>query len=227
MNNNKESKAISVIESILFSSDRPIPFDVLKSAVCSVDSSLDTKQLIEKYNLNLQQTERGIFLDNIAGKYQLRTKKDNSEILRNINKAKQFKLSTQAMEALAVIAYEGPCIKARVDEVRSVDSSHLIKVLMDKGLVAFGGKSDLPGKPMLYKTTNKFLEVFGLNNIKNLPSLEEVEELVPEGTETLSDLNFRMENTEDKNIQNDLDQIGNTLSKIKVPKINKDVLDSD
>ncbi len=217
----KETKALSVIESILFSSDKPTSFDVLKKAVLLIDPELDTKNLIEKYDLILQQEDRGVFLGNVSGKYQLRTKKGNSEILKNINKTKQFKLSTQAMEVLAVIAYEGPCIKARIDEVRSVDSGHLIKVLMDKGLVVFGGKSDLPGKPMLYKTTSKFLEIFGLNNIKNLPSLSEVEELVPDGVEqeNLSDLNFRMDSTDDENIKKDLDQIGDALSKIKVPDI--------
>lgn len=218
MDNNNESKAISIIESVLFSSDKPISFDVLKNAVSSLDPALDTKQLIKKYDTILQQDNRGVFLDNISGKYQLRTKKDNSEVLQSINKSKQFRLSNQAMEVLAVIAYEGPCIKARVDEVRSVDSGHLIKVLMDKKLVAFGGKSDLPGKPMLYKTTNYFLEVFGLNNIKNLPSIEEVEELIPDGAiENLSNLSFQ--DTDDTNIKKDLDHIGDTLSKIKVNKL--------
>jgi segregation and condensation protein B len=85
------------------------------------------------------------------------------------------------MEVMAIIAYKQPCIKAEVDTIRGVESGHLIRVLMDKGLLQFDGKSDLPGKPMLYKTTKKFLEVFGLRNIRELPSLEEIDQLIPEG----------------------------------------------
>ena len=94
-----------------------------------------------------------------------------------------------------MVAYKQPCPKSSIDEIRGVDSSHLIRALMDRNLLAFAGKSELPGKPMLYKTTSKFLEVFGLRSIKELPSLSEIEALLPNGIgdeeeekETLSEL---------------------------------------
>ena len=79
------------------------------------------------------------------------------------------------------MAYKQPITKSQVDEVRGVDSSHLVRGLMDKDLLAFAGKSELPGKPMLYKTTTRFLEIFGLRNLSELPSLSEIEALIPEG----------------------------------------------
>ncbi len=95
-------------------------------------------------------------------------------------KTRPFRLSGPALEVLSLIAYYQPCIKAKVDEMRGIDCSHLIRTLMEKNLLCFDGKSDLPGKPMLYKTTSKFLEVFGLKSLKDLPSLSEIEELFPE-----------------------------------------------
>jgi segregation and condensation protein B len=128
------------------------------------------------------------------------------------------------MEVLAIVAYKQPCIKAEVDTVRGVESGHLIRVLMDKGLVQFDGKSDLPGKPMLYKTTKKFLEVFGLRNIRELPSLEEIDQLIPEGiggeteeTKTLSDMSDELTldyATRDQEAEEEYEKIAGKLSDI-------------
>jgi segregation and condensation protein B len=79
------------------------------------------------------------------------------------------------------VAYKQPLIKHEIDEIRGVESGHLLRALMEKGLVNFEGKSDLPGKPMLYATTKKFLEIFGLRNLKELPTLSQIDELLPEG----------------------------------------------
>ena len=234
MNNNVEyteieARAISVIESVLFSSDKPVSLDLLHQAVAYIDKNLDVKDLVNKYKAILQSDNRGVYVDMVCGKYQIRTKKTNSEILKNINKSKQFRLSAPAMEVLAIVTYEQPCIKARIDEVRGVDSGHLIRVLMDKGLVCFAGKSDLLGKPMLYKTTRKFLETFSLKNLKNLPSLSEFDELVPDALEqqkreTLSELTSRLDesNKKDISLEGDLEKIGQSLSEIKVTTIESD-----
>jgi segregation and condensation protein B len=90
-------------------------------------------------------------------------------------------LSGPALEVLAIVAYKQPLIKHEIDEIRGVESGHLLRALMEKGLVNFEGKSDLPGKPMLYATTKKFLEIFGLRNLKELPTLSQIDELLPEG----------------------------------------------
>lgn len=124
---------------------------------------------------------RGVSLEEVPGGFQLRTKMDNMEFLRRSVKGRPFKLSGPALEVLAIAAYKQPVTKAEIDEIRGVESGHLLRALMERNLMMFQGKSDLPGKPMLYGTTKKFLEIFSLRNLKELPTLSQIDELLPEG----------------------------------------------
>ncbi len=192
----EETQLKSLIESILFSSPKPMTFDAIKQVFKGTNiKSKELRKVLHEYAQDLANVSRGVFIEEVAGGYQLRTKLENVEFLKQAVRQKPFRISGPSMEVLAIIAYKQPCIKAEVDTIRGVESGHLIRVLMDKGLVQFDGKSDLPGKPMLYKTTKKFLEVFGLRNIRELPTLEEIDQLIPEGIgpeteekKTLSDM---------------------------------------
>jgi segregation and condensation protein B len=125
---------------------------------------------------------RGITLEEITGGYQLRTKIDNMNFLKGTVKARPFKLSGPALETLSIVAYKQPVVKSEIDQIRGVESGHLLRALMEKGLCTFEGKAEnLPGRPMQYGTTRKFLEIFGLRNIKELPTLSQIDELLPEG----------------------------------------------
>lgn len=178
----EEDRLKSLLESILFSSPKPMTFDAIKTVFKGTNvKSKQLRRALEEYAADLAAQERGVYIEEIAGGFQLRTKIENAEFLKQVVKQRPFRVSGPSMEVLAIIAYKQPCIKAEVDTIRGVESGHLIRVLMDKGLLQFDGKSDLPGKPMLYKTTKKFLEVFGLRNIRELPSLEEIDQLIPEG----------------------------------------------
>lgn len=210
-----DDEAVSVIESLLFISDRPVGMTTFKNAFVGTNvTTKKIKALIAELQGDLAQTRRGVSLEEVDGAFQLRTKVDNQSFIKKIMKARVFKLTGPSLETLSVIAYKQPCIKADVDEVRGVESGHLIRALMDKGLVAFAGKSDLPGKPMFYKTTRKFLEIFGLRNINELPTLKEMEELLPEGIgeeeekETLSDLTGKLSENYDGNYSVAEDELG-------------------
>lgn len=210
-----DDEAVSVIESLLFISDRPVGMTVFKNAFVGTDvTTKKIKALIAELQADLAQTRRGVSLEEVDGAFQLRTKVDNQEYIKKIIKARTFRLTGPSLETLAVIAYKQPCIKSDVDEVRGVESGHLVRALMDKGLVAFAGKSDLPGKPMFYKTTRKFLEIFGLRNINELPTLKEMEELLPEGIgaeeekETLSDLTGKLSEQYEGNYSVAEDELG-------------------
>ena len=177
-----EDQMYSIIESILFSTDRPVTAQTIKQAFKGTTVNLKKiRKAIEEYGARLAASDRGVYLEQISGGYQLRTKQDNVDFLKALKKERPFKLSGPALEVLAIVSYEQPCIKARVDEIRAVESGHLMRALMDKGLLSFAGKSELPGKPMLYKTTKKFLEIFGLKSLQELPSLDEIDSLIPEG----------------------------------------------
>lgn len=172
----------SIVESMLFATDKPQTLGALKQAFKGTNvRTKHLKQAIENLMIEYASPQRGVTLEEVQGGYQLRTKVDNMEFLKRMIKARSFKLSGPALEVLSIVAYKQPCIKHDVDEVRGVESGHLMRGLMDRGLICFAGKSELPGKPMLYSTTKKFLEIFGLRNLNELPSLSEIDTLIPEG----------------------------------------------
>lgn len=191
---------LSVMESLLFATDKPLTLGALKQvfAGTTVDTKTIKKSMEELMGIYADPT-RGVMLEEVHGGWQLRTKLDNMDFLKKIVKQRPFRLSGPALEVLSIIAYKQPIIKHEVDEIRGVESGHLVRALMDKGLVTFEGKTDLPGKPMAYSTTRKFLEIFNLRNLGELPSLGEIDQLLPDGIgeeieerETLSDVTAEM-----------------------------------
>jgi len=195
-----EEQMASVLESLLFASDKPMSLAVMKAAFQGTKvKTSDLRKALERLTLEYSNPMRGVFLEEVAGGYQLRTKPENASFLKQTVKSRPFKLSGPALEVLSVVAYKQPCTKAMVDEVRGVESGHLMRGLLERAIIRFHGKSDLPGRPMLYETTKKFLEIFGLRNINELPSLNEIEQILPEGIdettsdkETLGDLTGRL-----------------------------------
>lgn len=195
----EDTQLISILESVLFVSDKPVSMSQFKGVFASTNIGLkEIKKGLEKLQSNYADSNRGVTLEEITGGWQLRTKADNVTFLRRSIKTRPFKLGGATLEVLSIIAYKQPIVKSEVDEIRGVESGHLIRALMERGLVGFDGKSELPGKPMQYATTRKFLEIFGLRNIKELPSLQEIDQLIPEGIgeeeekEQLSDITDQM-----------------------------------
>lgn len=194
-------RLISVVESLLFATDKPVSIATLK--VLFKGSNIRTRDIqraLDGLASSYAAADRGVSLEEIHGGYQLRTKVDNTEYLKRLAKVRPFRLSGPALEVLAIAAYKQPITKTEVDQIRGVESGHLMRALMERGMVGFGEKSDLPGRPMTYVTTRKFLETFGLRNLKELPTLAEIDQLLPEGIgdeeekETLSDVTEAMAN---------------------------------
>lgn len=189
----------SVVESVLFATDKPLSIAVIKQSFKGTQvKSRDIRDALTALSEEYAVGTRGFTLEEAGGGFQLRTKPENARFLRASIKARPFKLSGPALEVMSIVAYKQPVTKAQIDEIRGVESGHLLRALMEKHLVAFGERSELPGKPMFYETTRKFLEVFGLRNIQELPSLAEIDQLIPEGIgevedkETLSDLTVEL-----------------------------------
>jgi segregation and condensation protein B len=182
----EDSQLESIIESILFASDRPVSLARIKEIFVGTQVSVNKiKSVIEKLAIELASPHRGVTLEEVAGGYQLRTKIENQKFLHRSQKNRPFRLSAPALEVLSIVAYKQPVVKSEIDQIRGVESGHLLRALMEKGLVCFGEKSDLPGRPMYYQTTRKFLEVFGLRNLKELPTLSQIDELLPEGIDEI------------------------------------------
>ncbi len=179
----EDEQAQSIVESILFASDRPVSLASIREVFKGTNVRKDKiKRILDNLAVEYASGSRGVTLEEITAGYQLRTKIDNMNFIRRTIKARSFKLSGPALETLAIVAYKQPVVKNEIDQIRGVESGHLLRALMEKGLCNFEGKAEnLPGRPMQYGTTRRFLEIFGLRNLKELPTLSQIDELLPEG----------------------------------------------
>jgi segregation and condensation protein B len=169
----------SSVEAFLFLSDQPIKLEKLHQAI-SPETPLEIfATAMEAIQLNFQKPTHGIELAQIAGGYQFRTKPERASITKKLSKIQTQRLSSGAMETLAIIAYRQPVMKEDIDKIRGVDSSHFVRGLLEKRLIEISGRSELPGRPMLYTTTPEFLQLFGLNALDSMPSLRELEQMIP------------------------------------------------
>ncbi len=175
-----EQRIKSVIESILFVSDRPVtPRDIADVLGDGFDAK-GVRKYLEEMMVSYENQKGGIFLREVAGGFQLYTNPENAEYLKKLIDVKPFKLSRAALETLAIVAYRQPVTKSEVEEIRGVDSTGAMRVLIEKKLVKIVGKKDEPGRPFLYGTTKEFLEFFDLKSLAELPTLKDLEQIAKE-----------------------------------------------
>ena len=164
-----------ILEGLLFiSGDDGITIDRIKSIMEIDDEKLNF--LINKLNEEYESENHGIKLEKAGDTLKLVTKIEYKEYYKKMVDIDSDMLSNAALETLAIIAYNQPIVRSQVDEVRGVDSSYNIRRLVLKGLIEEKGISELPGRPLLYGTTDKFLDHFGLQSLNDLPEIEEIEE---------------------------------------------------
>ena len=174
----EEVKAI--IENILLAADQPVSDSQFKNLLAdkvekdALNSILE--ELMEEYK------SRNLQILQVAEGYQLCTRNDYSDWVRKFLKFdKTTKLSQPSLDTLAIIAYKQPLTRLEVEEIRGVDSSGVVKTLLEKKVIAPGGRKKVPGRPIMYRTTRKFLEYFGLRDLSDLPTLEDFKENEIEG----------------------------------------------
>lgn len=167
----------AVLEALLFVSSEPLPLTRLASAVGNV-SKAEVEEALRRLEQDLSQEARGIQLVKVAGGFRLVTKADYAPWLKRLDKAKAAqKLSRSALESLAIIAYKQPLVRAEIEEIRGVETSGVLRTLLERKLVRIVGRKEVPGRPIMYGTTKFFLEHFGLQDITQLPPLREFKEL--------------------------------------------------
>ncbi len=144
----------------------------------------DVNNLLSEYEQSLKADDRGLKLVCLGNKYKLSTKEEHKKYYELLaNQTVSSSLSQASLEVLAIIAYNEPISVGMVDEIRGVSSRDMIRKLLFRGFIDMAGRSDLPGKPMLYKTTDKFLDYFNLSSIDELPKLNLEEEITEEEKE--------------------------------------------
>ena len=163
----------SVVEAVLFASDEPLTPNRLADIVGI--SAKHIREHIDSLNDKYQTNNNAFRIEEIAGGYQLLTLSSYNPWLKKLLRARSdSKLSPASLETLAIIAYKQPAIRADIEAIRGVAVGEIVRSLMYKGLVKIVGRAEVLGRPMLYGTTKKFLEVFGLNTLKDLPKIEEL-----------------------------------------------------
>lgn len=167
----------AVVEALLFVSGEPVSVARLASVIGTV-SKAEVEVALKALQEQLAHDSRGIQLVKVAGGYRLVTKPDYAPWMKRLDKAKTAqKLSRSALESLAIIAYKQPLVRAEIEEIRGVETSGVLRTLLERKLVRIVGRKEVPGRPIMYGTTKFFLEHFGLQDLGQLPPLREFKEL--------------------------------------------------
>jgi len=168
----KKSRCFSIIEALLFVSGEALNIKNIASIIeCNEEYTLD---LLKELRLKYEGEERGIILINTNDEYMLATKSENSEYIHKLLKTNSRQsLSKAALETLAIIVYKQPITRIQVDEIRGVKSDKAFQTLLERNLIKESGRKKVPGRPIMYVTTEEFLKNFGLENLQAMPSLEE------------------------------------------------------
>jgi segregation and condensation protein B len=170
------SEEIQIVEALLFASPNPLTQTRINLIFETNPPKLD--DAVKELNRHYEKANRSFKIQRISGGFQLTTLPEFDKwIKRMVDKSGKLALSTAAMETLAIIAYKQPISRFNVESIRGVDCSGVIKTLLSKSLVRIKGRDEGPGRPLLYATTDKFLENFGVNRISDLPKLKEIADL--------------------------------------------------
>ena len=163
-----------ILEAVLFASDVPVGLAVL-AEVLGDRSPQEVSALLAELGQDYDRGERGVVLHQIAGGYQILSRKECSPwVERMLRSRRKLRLSRAALEALAIVAYRQPITKVEIDSIRGVDSAGVLHTLLERNLVAIKGRSKGVGRPLLYSTTVEFLAYMGINDLSDLPELKEL-----------------------------------------------------
>ena len=166
-----------IIEALLFASPDPLT-QVKVNNVLSPDAP-NLKEVVTFLNEKYDKENHSFQIKSVAGGYQLVSKEEFEHYIRRmLQKTNRLTLSPAAMDSLAIIAYKQPIGRYEIEAIRGVDSSGVLKTLLNRNLIKIKGRDSGPGRPLLYQTTNIFLEYFGLNRLTDMPKLKEITELL-------------------------------------------------
>lgn len=171
-----------IVEALIIAAGEPITAAKIAEIVPRLKPAQARALLAEIANDYTEQ-ERGIEIWEVAGGFQVRTRQDLSNYVRQLQKERPARLSRAALETLSVVAYKQPVTRAEIEHIRGVEVGPVMRSLVERDLVRIAGHREVPGRPMIYATTKRFLEVFGMKNLDDLPTLREIEELLPDEPE--------------------------------------------
>jgi len=168
----------AIIEGLIFAAEVPLSLERITEIL--QERGLGRREIsgwIEELAAEHRERRGGFVLQEVAGGYQFRSRPELAPWIGRLKTGRPAVLTAAAMETLAIVAYRQPVVKAEVDRLRGVDAGRPLRTLLERKLVRILGRKDVPGKPIIYGTTRKFLEVFSLKDLSELPTLGEIKEL--------------------------------------------------
>ena len=165
-----------IVEAVILASPEPISPARVASVLPRCNPS-QVRVLVKELNDEYVEQCRSFEIWEVAGGYQLRSLPEFAPYLKQVQKTRPLRLSQAALETLAVVAYRQPVTRSEIENVRGVDAGAVVRTLLDRQLVRIAGHREVPGRPIVYATSRRFLEVFGLAKLGDLPSLRAVDEL--------------------------------------------------
>ena len=172
-----------IIEAFLFASDKPLSTSEIRAWLPDETASNIT-QTLKDLQTEYDSLERSFILKEVAQGFQLRTKTEYAPYVLKMLRTSPTRLSRAALETLAIIAYKQPILRQEIERLRGVDVGGILKTLLEKDLIRIMGRKNLPGRPLIYGTTKKFLAVFDLKDLESLPKLKEIRDLGPDEEQT-------------------------------------------
>lgn len=169
---------IQILECLLLVAGAAVEMERLASVFPELDAS-EIQRALDELRQEYEERNAGIMLVKVANGYQIRTRPEYAEWIKRFLKPQPQKLSQAAMETLAIVAYRQPIMRSEIEFIRGVDSGAVLRQLLERRLVRIAGRKNVAGRPLIYATGKRFLEVFGLKDIKDLPRIKEIEDPSP------------------------------------------------
>lgn len=183
-----------IIEALLFAS--PDPLSLREMENCLPERPLpEIKGALDELQTDYQALDRSFTVEEVAEGFHMRTKLFYAPYILKMLRNSPARLSRAALETLAIVAYKQPVIRQEIERIRGVDAGGVLRTLLEKNLVKIMGRKAIPGRPLIYGTTKKFLEVFDLKTLDSLPKLKEISDFIP-----------TMESPHQTSIQEQIDQ---------------------
>jgi segregation and condensation protein B len=168
-----------IVEAVILASPEPITAARIAALLPRCNPS-QVRALVKELNDEYAEQRRAFEIWEVAGGYQLRSLPEFAPYLKQIQETRSLRLSNAALETLAIVAYRQPVTRAEVEQIRGVDGGAVLRSLLQRHLIRIAGHRDVPGRPIIYATTRRFLEVFGLAKLGDLPTLRDLAQLAPD-----------------------------------------------
>lgn len=175
-----------IVEALLIATPEPLTEARFNACLGDNEPKLPLREIIGELTADYEKSGRAFFIKEVAGGYQIVTNAEFETYIKGLfSKSGKLRLSQAALETLAIVSYKQPVTRNDIESIRGVSSDSSLRTLLDRKLLEIRGREDGPGRALLYRTSTEFLQYFGLNSVKDLPRLREVEDILAEDDEEL------------------------------------------